>query len=96
MQSVWNTPQGCIRLCVSKQIRHPAWPRVQSLFPRTTYDSTQYLGHQQRLHILCRKEDGSPGDHKGQAADKCVPITITLRYPSVEQKADDLSDIGSL
>jgi len=60
------------------------------------YNSAENLSCKQSLHILCREEQGGPGNDKYQAANHGVAVSNAFRDPAVEKKTDKLSHIGSL
>jgi len=78
-------------------------PRLSSYMLATTtiearisYNSAEDLGDKQRLHILRREEDGGEACNAQETGDDRIAVAKLLRNDAVDEKTDDLADIGSL
>ena len=63
---------------------------------RKAYNTAQNLGRQQGLDILRRKEERRPRNDEHETSNHCPSVSNTLRYPAVEQQADQFSHVGAL
>lgn len=79
--------------------RHPRAVK-QSIVEREerarTYDAAQYLRNKQRLHRLGSEEDCGESSNGQKARDDRATISKAFRDDSVEEQADDLSNICTL
>ncbi len=60
------------------------------------YNTAKNFGREKRLHILRREEESRPGVDKHQAADDSPAIAEPFRHPAIDEKPDELPDIGTL
>lgn len=62
----------------------------------TPRDTTQYLSNKQGLNVLGGKEDGCEASYTDKTDHDSVAITKSFRDPTVDEKTNDLTAMGSL
>jgi hypothetical protein len=61
-----------------------------------THYATKDLGDQERDNRLGSKKDSGKGDDKSEAGHDGISIAKTFGDIAVDEKADDLADVGAL
>lgn len=54
------------------------------------------LGDQESLDVLCSEKDGGDSGDHDKASHDGVAVTKALRNETVDEKTDDLSDVGTI